>query len=140
MTDPGPSISVTLLLFSDKADSPAMIKHAMDILKEVTSFLHPGQISTSYGNSIFAIHSTYLASNIRTRSFSLLCLEDCIWRWGCGILIGDYLACSGIATSGTADIFLKSSHLTKTRHAHQITCVVLHISFSTKQSNFLGIE
>ena len=42
VTDP-PSISAMLPLFPDKADSPAMIKHAMDILKDVTSFLHPGQ-------------------------------------------------------------------------------------------------
>lgn len=31
-----------------------------------------------------------------------------------------------IATSGTADSFLKSSHLTRTPHAHQITCIALH--------------
>ena len=40
-----PSISAMLPLSSGKADSPAMIKHVMDILKEVASFrLHPGQI------------------------------------------------------------------------------------------------
>ena len=33
---------------------------------------------------------------------------------------------AGIATSGTANSFLKSSHLTRTRHAHQTTCVALH--------------
>ena len=44
VTDP-PSISAMLPLFPDKADSPAMIKHAIDILKDVTSFLHPGQMS-----------------------------------------------------------------------------------------------
>ena len=33
---------------------------------------------------------------------------------------------AGITTAGTADSFLKSSHLTRTRHAHQITCVSLY--------------
>ncbi len=28
---------------------------------------------------------------------------------------------AGVATSGTADSFLKVFHLTKTRHAHQVT-------------------
>ena len=36
------------------------------------------------------------------------------------------LSDAGVATSGTADSFLKASHLTKTRHAHQITLLTLH--------------
>ena len=32
------------LFYLDKADSPAMIKHAMDIFRRVTGYLHPGQI------------------------------------------------------------------------------------------------
>ena len=47
---------------------------------------------------------------------------------------GDYLEGSGwtdaltqvgIASSGTADTLLKASHLTRTRHAHQVTAVAL---------------
>ncbi len=47
---------------------------------------------------------------------------------------GDYLDGSGwtnalvqagIASSGTADSFLRASHLTRTRHAHQVTALVL---------------
>ncbi len=49
-------------------------------------------------------------------------------------MLGDYLADSGwtealleagIATSGTADSFLKASHLTRTRHAHQVSISAL---------------
>ena len=36
------------------------------------------------------------------------------------------LSDAGVATSGTADSFLKASHLTKTRHAHQITLLTLN--------------
>ena len=47
---------------------------------------------------------------------------------------GDYLEGSGwtsvltragIASSGTADSFLKAAHLTRTRHAHQISVLAL---------------
>ncbi len=47
---------------------------------------------------------------------------------------GDYLEGSGwtsaltqagIASSGTADSFLKPSHLTRTRHTHQVTALAL---------------
>ena len=39
MTEP-PSISAMLPFFTHKADSPAMIKHAMDTLQSMTIFLH----------------------------------------------------------------------------------------------------
>ena len=48
--------------------------------------------------------------------------------------VGDLLAFSGwtealtdadVATSGTADSFLKASHITRTRHAHQVTALAL---------------
>ena len=32
---------------------------------------------------------------------------------------------AGIASSGTADSFLKATHLTRTRHAHQVTMLAL---------------
>ena len=32
---------------------------------------------------------------------------------------------AGVASSGTADSFLKASHLTRTRHAHQVTALAL---------------
>ena len=51
-------------------------------------------------------------------------------------VLGDLLDGSGwtsalmqanIATSGTADSYLKVSHLTRTRHAHQVTAAALYI-------------
>ena len=56
-------------------------------------------------------------------------IEMAIWD-----TIGDFLDCSGwtaalceagVATSGIADYFLKASHLTRTRRAHQITALTL---------------
>ena len=36
------------------------------------------------------------------------------------------LVVAGITSSGTADSFIKVSHVTKTRHAHQVTAASLH--------------
>jgi len=56
-------------------------------------------------------------------------IEMTMWK-----TCGDYLDGSGwtnalvqagIASSGTADSFLKASHLTRTRHAHKVTALVL---------------
>lgn len=52
------------------------------------------------------------------------------------IILGDWLEESGwchliteaqIASSGTAQSFLKASHVKKTRHAHEVTAATLHI-------------
>ena len=73
---------------------------------------------TSYGEDILVV------------MFGGLHLEMGMWN-----MLGDYLAGSGwttaladagIATTGTADSFLRCSHLTRTRRAHQLTCIALH--------------
>ena len=130
--------SLALLpLFHEKVDTPAMIKHAMDILKKITSFLSPGQFPVMACDCpIFAKakyiqwtwHSTHGEDRLVVM-FGGLHLEMAMWT-----MLGDYLACSGwtaalteaaIVTVGTADSFLRASHLTRTRHAHQLTCVAL---------------
>ena len=61
--------------------------------------------------------------------FSCLHIEMAIWK-----TFGDYLDSSswtsaliqaGIATSGTVDSFIKASHITRTRHAHQLSVLAL---------------
>ena len=63
--------------------------------------------------------------------FGGLHLEKGLW-----IALGDLLASSGwtdaltdaaIATVGTADSFLKCTHITRTRHAHQLTALALSV-------------
>lgn len=39
-----PIISGPLALFYEKAASPSMVKHGMDVLRDVTEYLNPGQI------------------------------------------------------------------------------------------------
>ena len=43
MVEP-PAIIRLLPLFYEHADTPAMIKHGMNIIKQATEFLNPGQI------------------------------------------------------------------------------------------------
>lgn len=61
--------------------------------------------------------------------FGGLHIEMAMWT-----TYGDYLEGSGwtnalteagIASSGTADSFLKASHVMRTRHAHQVTTMAL---------------
>ena len=62
-------------------------------------------------------------------TFGGLHIEMALWN-----TIGDFLECSGwtdalsdvgVASSGTADSFLKATHLTRTRRAHQVTLLAL---------------
>ncbi|XP_068749352.1 uncharacterized protein [Montipora capricornis] len=62
--------------------------------------------------------------------FGGLHIEMALWSV-CGDLLEDSrwttaLAEAGIASSGTAESFLKVTHLTRTRHAHQVTVLALH--------------
>ena len=40
-----PDLHALFPLFQEEADTPAMIKHRMTVVKEATEFLNPGQIS-----------------------------------------------------------------------------------------------
>ena len=126
MNDP-PAITALLPLFYEKADTPAMIKHGMDVLREATSFLNPGQVPViTLDQPLFA-----LAKAIQWKwpaeygedkfvvMFGGLHLEMAMWS-----TVGDLLDGSGwttilteaeVASSGIAQGLLKASHLTRTR-------------------------
>ena len=124
-------------MFYEKAATAAMIKHSMDINRQATQFLNSGQIPflamdaplyalakyiqwkwpNEYGESKYVI------------MFGGPHIEMAAWK-----TFGDYLSNSGwtavltqadIASSGTADSFLRCCHLTKTRRAHQVSAVTL---------------
>ena len=46
-SDQPPAITELLPLFNEKAATPAMIKHTMDIQKQAINFLNPGQTDTA---------------------------------------------------------------------------------------------
>ena len=39
--------------------------------------------------------------------------------------MGQFLVQGGVTSSGTADSFLKESHVSRTRHAHQVTAAAV---------------
>ena len=133
-----PANTAMLPLFREKADTPAMVKHAMNILISITSYLSPGQIPVMACDCpIFAkakyIQWTWPSNHGEDKMvimFGGLHLEMSMWN-----MLGDYLAEygwtvafseAGIASSGVADVLLNVSHLTKTQHAHQITIAALY--------------
>lgn len=132
-----PAITALLPLFVEKADSAAMVKHGMSIIQNVTEFLNPGQIPVMACDCPIFAMSKYIqwkfptthGESLMVIMFGGLHLEKALWT-GLGDLLDasgwiEALTESGIATPGTAQSFLKVSHITRTRHAHQISVLAL---------------
>jgi len=131
------ALTQLLLLFYEKAATAAMIKHGMKVLCWAADFLNPGQIPVmAFDAPLYAL-AKYIQWNWPDTHgegkfiamFGGLHIEMAIWT-----TYGNYLEGSGwtnalmqanIASSGTADSFLKASHLTRTRLAHQVTALAL---------------
>ena len=131
-------ITTLLPLFHDQAKSVAMIKHSMDIVKKAVMTLNPGQIPVLvadqplftiakqiqwkypefYGESKFVVMLG--GFHIEMGAFKVIgnLLEDSGWT--------SALVQASISTSGTADSFIRVSHVTRTRRAHQITASALY--------------
>ena len=132
-----PSVCALLPLFYEKAATPSMIKHGMDVQRQAIAYLNPGQIPvTAFDQPIFAIAkyvqwkwpSTH-GEHMHVVMLGGLHTEMALWR-----TLGDVLEGSGwttalteaeIASSGIVDFFLNVSHLARTRHAHQVTIITL---------------
>ena len=132
-----PAITQLLPLFSEKAATAAMVKHGMNVLREAIQFLNPGQLPViALDAPLYALAKFVQWHWPHTHGedqyvvmFGGLHVEMAVWK-----TLGDYLEASGwtnalnqagIASSGTANSFLTASHLTKTRHAHQVSALAL---------------
>jgi hypothetical protein len=132
-----PAITALLPLFAEKAGSPAMVKHGMNIIKTITNYVNPGQIPViACDCPIFAMCKYiqwYCPSSLGEDKFVVmfggLHLEKGLWT-----ALGTLLDSSGwtqalseaeVASAGTAESFIHVSHITRTRHAHQVTAIVL---------------
>ena len=141
------AIIALLPLFLEKADSPAMVEHGLDLVKKITDFLNPGQIPVlACDCPIFILCKKIQWNFPQTHGedkflimFGGLHVEKALWT-----ALGKFLNGSGwteilteaeIATSGTVDSFLKSSHITRTRHVHQISALTLS---KLQKDAFLG--
>lgn len=107
-----------------------MIKHGMDVVRRAIQFLNPGQIPACncVGCTTLCLGKVRMCG-LKHMVCCRLHIEMAIWN-----TFGDYLELSGwttaltqagIASSGTADSFLKAAHLTRTRHAHQVSALAL---------------
>lgn len=130
--------SSLLPLFNESSSSPAMLKHAMEKIKEITTFLNPGQIPVIcvdqpllvlykciqwnwpdlYGESKFV--AMLGAFHIEQAFLKVLgqILEGSGWT--------TLVANSGIKTEAGAEACLKVTHVTKARAIHQKTAAVLY--------------
>ena len=133
-----PALCALLPLFYEKSATPAMIKHGMDVERQAIQFLNPGQIPiTSFDQPLFAL-ATFVqwkwpdthGEKVHVIMIGGLHTEMALWN-----TLGDVLEGSGwaaaltqadVASSGTADSYLKATRLTRTRHAHQVTLLTLH--------------
>eukprot|EP00732_Lithocolla_globosa_P004892 Lithocolla_globosa_v1_NODE_4732_length_1377_cov_11.537415.p1 type:complete len:225 gc:universal NODE_4732_length_1377_cov_11.537415:664-1338(+) len=124
-------------MFGEKAATFSMTKHGMEVIKKAIQFLNPGQIPVmECDQPLFALAKyvqwlfpTILGERLFVVTFGQLHLEAAFLS-----AFGDLLDGSGwisalvqaeVATSGTANSFLKASHITRTRHAHQVTLLAL---------------
>ncbi|KAK3929500.1 30S ribosomal protein S17 [Frankliniella fusca] len=126
-----------LPLFHEKAASPDMVKHGLDMLKLSTDFLNPGQKTVMFlDEPLFAL-AKLIQWNLPEKYgddkfvllFGPLHIEQNFLR-----LIGEVMQCSGwtgvvansgILSSGSAEGLLKVSSIVKSRNFHQYTAAAL---------------
>lgn len=135
------SVALTSLLplFHDEAKSVAMIRHAMDVVKTAVEILNPGQTPiVTMDQPLYAVakqiqwswpethgedHFVVMFGGLHVEMTALKTIGDLLEESGwTGALVQ-----AGVATSGTADSFLKASHVTRTRRAHQVTASSLYL-------------
>ena len=116
-----------------------MILHAMNVVKAAVDVVNPGQVPVlACDQPLFAIAKQIQWSwpSTHGEDYYVVMFGGLHFEMGALRLLGDLLEDSGwtgaltqakIASSGTADSFLKASHVTRTRRAHQITASSLYL-------------
>ena len=141
---PPAAINALLPLFLDNAHSVAMIWHSMDVIKAAIQHLNPGQTPV-----LAADQPLYALAKEIQWTWPATYGEDHFVVMFCGLhiematlkLLGDWpedrgwthvLVQADIASSGTANSFIPATHVTKTRHAHQVTAASLYVFLQQK--------
>ena len=134
-----PAVTGVFPLFPDKAASPSMIKHAMQLTMQGTEFLNPGQTGVLGADQpIYAIAKQLqwtfpdtLGEDKIVLMMGALHIEDKVHQ-----MIGKLLRDSGwtsvlsqaqILSSGRTQSVLNEHHIKRTRYAHQVTLMSLHL-------------
>lgn len=132
-------ITSLLPLFEEEAKSITMIHHAMNLIRKTVQFLNPGQIPVvAFDQPLYALAKKIQWHWPETHGETkhVVMLGGLHTEMAALKTIGDWLEGSGwtraitqadIATAGKADSFLKASHVSRTRHAHQVTACSLYI-------------
>ena len=116
-----------------------MVRHGMNVVNGVVQHLNPGQTPViALDQPLFALakqiqwswpeiyrESRYVVmfGGLHVEMVGLKALGE--WLDGSGWV--GALSEADVATPGTAESFLKVSHLAKTRRAHQVTAAALHV-------------
>ena len=128
-----------LPLLMENAHSVAMVKHAMNVVQSAIEHLNPGQLPVlAMDQPLYALAKEIQWSFPGTHGEHrfLIMMGGLHIEMAAFKLLGDWLNGSGwtnaiteagLASSGVADSFLRASHLTRTRHAHQVTAATLYI-------------
>lgn len=116
-----------------------MIKHSLDVISKAVEHLNPGQTPVvTFDQPLYA-----LAKQIQLKWPDRYGEDKLVVMFG-GLhiemaalkMLGTWLQSSGwveaivqanVASRGTADSFLKASHVSRTRRAHQITAAALNV-------------
>ena len=142
------SLSALLPLFHENAHSIAMIRHSMDIIRNAVDHINNGQVPViTFDQPLYTIAKQiqWKWSEIYGEEKFVIMLHGLHIEKAALSTVGDWLKGSGstsalvqatVTTRGTADSFLKVSHITRTRHAHQITLTSLFILKKRAYENY----
>jgi hypothetical protein len=133
------ALNALMPLFYENAHTVAMVKHGMEVIRKAIHHVNVGQIPVmAVDQPLYSLAKQIQMSWPDTHGEDkyLVMLGGLHIEMAAFRALGTWLADSGwvpaivqaeIATPGTADSFLKVAHVTKTRHAHQVTAASLSI-------------
>ena len=139
-----------LPLFNDSAQSVAMIKHSMIVVKRTIQYLNPDQVPViAMDQPLYALAKQiqWTWPELGEESFVVMlgglhiemAVLSMLGKWLEGSGWSSALVEAGIVTSGRAEVMLSASHVKRTRYAHQVTAAYcmffskLHIRSTAQQ-------
>ena len=140
--------SALLPLFHENAHSIAMIRHSMDIIRNAVDHINNEQVPViTFDQPLYTIakHIQWKWPEIYGEETFVIMLGGLHIKKAALSTVGDWLKGSGwtsslvqadVTTPGTADSFLKVSHITRTRRALQITLTSLFILKKKAYENY----
>ena len=143
-----PKAKIALLpLFTENANSVAMIKLAMTVTKEAIEHLNPGQIPViAMDQLLFSLAKQiqwtwpFLSEERLVVTLDGLHIEmailNMLGKWLDESEWSSALAEAGVATSGRAAALLSASHVKRSCYAHQVTVASLYILQSTAYHSY----